>query len=135
MQGCVKVWDIRETNMKSPVSQLDCLVSSLLDARYLKDILSKCMTVVVTKLNSKPTYRKLQISTCFKFSFFCNYILYAVKALKGLMRRELNESCGIISVCINSNLFVQFDSKGKTTSVLSSCFKMAERLLLAEKLV
>ena len=26
-KGCVKVWDISQGNVKSPVSQLDCLVS------------------------------------------------------------------------------------------------------------
>lgn len=26
-KGCVKVWDISQPNIKSPVSQLDCLVS------------------------------------------------------------------------------------------------------------
>ena len=27
LQGCVKVWDISQPGNKSPVSQLDCLVS------------------------------------------------------------------------------------------------------------
>lgn len=27
-KGCVKAWDISQPNLKSPVSQLDCLVSS-----------------------------------------------------------------------------------------------------------
>jgi len=27
LKGCVKVWDIRDLGCKSPVSQLDCLVS------------------------------------------------------------------------------------------------------------
>lgn len=29
-KGCVKVWDISQPGNKSPVSQLDCLVSSLI---------------------------------------------------------------------------------------------------------
>lgn len=28
-KGCVKVWDIAQLNAKSPVSQLDCLVSHI----------------------------------------------------------------------------------------------------------
>ena len=29
LQGCVKVWDIRDQSPKTPVSQLDCLVRTL----------------------------------------------------------------------------------------------------------
>jgi len=29
VKGCVKVWDIRDLGCKSPVSQLDCLVSDV----------------------------------------------------------------------------------------------------------
>jgi len=29
LKGCVKVWDIRDLGCKSPVSQLDCLVSDI----------------------------------------------------------------------------------------------------------
>lgn len=37
-KGCVKVWDISQPGNKSPVSQLDCLVSA-----YRKDYSSKLL--------------------------------------------------------------------------------------------
>ena len=34
-KGCVKIWDISQPGSKSPVSQLDCLVSAAADSRSL----------------------------------------------------------------------------------------------------
>ena len=42
-KGCVKVWDISHPGNKSPVSQLDCLVSGLVDFNNL--YIEKCLSV------------------------------------------------------------------------------------------
>jgi len=50
LQGCVKVWDIRDQSPKTPVSQLDCLVRTL-------HIYMDLTTLVIYLLNFEASVR------------------------------------------------------------------------------
>lgn len=48
-KGCVKVWDISQPGSKSPVSQLDCLVSTIIISIRDRSININCFLHIFSK--------------------------------------------------------------------------------------
>ncbi len=58
LQGCVKVWDISQPGNKSPVSQLDCLVSLSFVLRHGSVMLQCTPLRKVPGRERSPTFKE-----------------------------------------------------------------------------
>lgn len=88
-KGCVKVWDISQPGSKSPVSQLDCLVSNL-----LKRIGVQTWALFLNEPNAQSGTQQICVSnyqTCQCFlKLVKKMVLFKQKLFAGLKLKAMN---------------------------------------------